>query len=208
MKVAVSLLSTGFKNLIHTLALVDTADEIHIDIMDGKFVKEKTINADIVKEIQTPLTKDVHLMIEKPEEYYKDYIKAGADIVTFHVEASYNPSLLIEKIQSTGRKAGIALNPETSVETIINYAGKADRILIMSVHPGRGSQKFISTTLNKLNYLRRLFPAVDIAIDGGISDVTAKRAVKAGANILVSGSYIFKSKNPRKVIELLKMTNF
>lgn len=206
MKIAPSLLATGFKELDRNLSRISNADYVHIDVMDGYFVKEKTIGPEIVAKIKTGLVKDVHLMIQTPEKFVKEYVDAGADLISFHVEACADPSSLIKLLKECGVKVSIALNPETSVEKVLPYLGRVDQVLIMSVHPGRGGQEFIKGSLDKIKTVRRLFPTLDIQVDGGINMDTGFKAAKAGANVLVSGSFIFDS-DCGKTIELLRKTN-
>ena len=206
MKIAPSLLATGFKDLEKNISKISNADYVHIDIMDGYFVNEKTVNHELVGRIKTGLVKDVHLMIQTPEKFVKDYIDAGADLISFHIEACSDPSSLIKYIKSFGVKVSIALNPETSVDKVLNYLGRVDQVLVMSVHPGRSGQEFISGCLDKIRLIRRLFPLLDIQVDGGINFESGFQAAKAGANVLVSGSFIFNS-DCKKTIELLRKTN-
>jgi len=206
MKIAPSLLATGFRDLERNISKISNADYVHIDVMDGYFVSEKTIDHKMVGKIKTGLVKDVHLMIQTPEKFVKDYIDAGADLISFHIEACSDPSSLIKYIKSFGVKVSIALNPETSVDKVLNYLGRLDQVLIMSVHPGRGGQEFISASLDKIRIIRMLFPLLDIQVDGGINLESGLKAAKAGANVLVSGSFIFDS-DCEKTIELLRKTN-
>ena len=206
MKIAPSLLATGFKDLDRNLSRISNADYVHIDVMDGYFVSEKTVDHELVGRIKTGLVKDVHLMIQTPEKFVKDYIDAGADLISFHVEACRDPSSLIKYIKSFGVKVSIALNPETSVDKVLNYLGSVDQVLVMSVHPGRGGQEFISGCLDKIRMIRRLFPLLDIQVDGGINLESGFQAARAGANVLVSGSFIFDC-DCEKTIELLRKTN-
>jgi len=201
-KVAPSILADNFTQ--EAVDKVKSADLIHIDIMDGEFVPTKTVWADLVAELETDLPKDVHLMIMNPEEYIDEFIDAGADSISFHIEATDVPEAVIGLIQSKGVKAGIVINPETSVEKIMPFLEEVDFVLVMSVNPGKGGQSFIEKTLDKVKFIREKFPNLDIEVDGGIDGETAKLAVKAGVNILVSGTYIYSGDTEKKIRELRK----
>lgn len=211
-KVAPSILSADFGNLEDEIKKVEKAgaDLIHIDVMDGHFVPNITIGPLIVKACRkaTKLPLDVHLMIENPDRYIPDFAKAGADIITIHVEASKNLFEDIELIRQNGVKPGVVVNPKTPVETVFPVLDKVNMILIMSVNPGFEGQKFMPEVLQKIKSLksevvcRKL--SVNIEIDGGINLDTAKEAIKAGVNILVAGSAIFYAKDYKKAIKSLR----
>jgi ribulose-phosphate 3-epimerase len=216
-KIAPSLLSADYSRLGEEIRDVETkgADLLHIDVMDGHFVPNITIGPDMVKDIRkvTPLPLDVHLMITNPQEYLLRFESAGADIITFHIEVFIkNKSVDIpglKKIFEAPHKArlGMVINPPTDVEYFKQVVNEVpvDFILVMSVNPGFGGQEFIPEVLDKVRYLRKeLNFKGDIEIDGGINHITAKSAIEAGCNILVAGSYIFKSSNRKRAIQLLK----
>ena len=185
---------------------------IHVDVMDGHFVPNLTMGPPIIKALRkhTKLPFDVHLMISPVHKYIKDYADAGADIITIHPEATKNLKESLDHIKSLGKKVGVSLNPETRTETIKKFLKDINLVLIMSVNPGFGGQKFMPEVLTKIKELKKIKDQdnlfFDIEIDGGINFENSKIAVDAGANILVSGTTIFKSNNGdiKKNIELLK----
>ena len=213
-KISPSILSGDFSQLGKEIKRLEEggADMIHVDVMDGHFVPNLTIGPPVIKSLRkyTDLIFDVHLMISPVHKYIKDYADAGADIITIHPEATKNLVASIEKIKSCKKKVGISLNPETSVEKILPVLELIDLALIMSVNPGFGGQKFIEKVLEKVKILRKEIDSKKlktvIEIDGGINFETAKLAKKAGVDILVSGTTIFKENggNLKKNIELLK----
>ena len=182
------------------------ADWIHCDVMDGVFVPNVSLSAcavdSINKSVNIPL--DVHIMVQNPQKVVQDYVNAGADIITFHIEATEDVLGTIRAIKDCGVKVGISIKPATPVEVLAPYAQLLDMILIMTVEPGYGGQEFIADTLEKIRLARRLFPDKLIEVDGGINAETAKLAVDAGANVLVAGSYIIKSQNRAETVEKLK----
>ena len=182
------------------------ADWIHCDVMDGVFVPNVSLSPSAVnsinKSVNIPL--DVHLMVQNPEKVVQDYANAGADIITFHIEATEDVLGTIRAIKDCGVKVGISVKPATPVETLLPYAELLDMILIMTVEPGYGGQKFITDTVEKIRLAKRLFSDKLLEVDGGINGETAKLAVDAGANVLVAGSYIINSQNRAEKIEKLK----
>jgi ribulose-phosphate 3-epimerase len=210
--VAPSFLSANFLNLEADCKMVNEseADYFHLDVMDGRFVPNITFGPMIIEFIRKTTTKvcDVHLMIVEPEKYVEDFKKAGADILTVHEECCVHLHRNIEQIKSLGMKAGVALNPHTPVEALKEVLDDIDMVLIMSVNPGFGGQKFIPNTLNKIKALRRMIEerglATKIEIDGGVTLENAPVIVKAGADVLVAGNTVFRSKDPKNTIAQLK----
>ena len=202
-KISPSILSCDFSEIGSEIEKLNNsgADLIHIDVMDGHFVPNLTFGPPIISKIRkcSKLPFDVHLMISPVEKYIQDYANAGADIITFHPEATDNIQRTIDVIKSCEKKVGISLNPETPSTVIENYLKEIDLILIMSVNPGFAGQKFMPEVLEKVKFFRSKIENenlnIDIEIDGGIDFETAPLAIKAGANILVSGTTIFKGKN-------------
>ena len=213
-KISPSILSADFSKLeSEIIALTKSgADLIHIDVMDGHFVPNITIGPDIIKSIRkcTTLPFDVHLMIDPVNKYIKNFAEAGADIITVHPEATPDLKNTIEKIKSFGKKVGVSLNPETSIDKVHPVLQFIDLVLIMSVNPGFGGQKFIRETLSKVKTLRKEIDdkklKVEIEMDGGINFENAKDAITAGVDIIVSGTTIFKENdgNLKENIRLLK----
>ena len=213
-KISPSILSADFAKLGDEIKNLEKAgaDLIHIDVMDGHFVPNITIGPDVIHKLRksTSLPFDVHLMISPVDDFIKNFAEAGADIITIHPEATKNLENSIKKIKSYGKKAGVSLNPETSVDKVLPVINLIDLVLIMSVNPGFGGQKFINHTLEKVKILRKEIDlkklALEIEIDGGINFENANLAKKAGVNILVSGTTIFKENggNLKKNIQLLK----
>jgi len=213
-KISPSILSADFSKLGHEIQNLENAeaDLIHIDVMDGHFVPNITIGPEVISKLRkyTSLPFDVHLMISPVHNFIKNFAEAGADIITIHPEATENLVSSIKKIKSYNKKAGVSLNPKTSIDTILPILNLIDLVLIMSVNPGFGGQKFMSETLEKVKILRREIDTkkfkTQIEIDGGINFENAKIAIKAGVDILVSGTTIFKENggNLKKNIQLLK----
>ena len=213
-KISPSILSADFSKLGSEIQNLEKAkaDLIHIDVMDGHFVPNITIGPEVINKLRkyTSLPFDVHLMISPVHNFIKNFADAGADIITIHPEATNDLENSIKKIKSYNKKVGISLNPETPLDKLNNVLDKIDLVLIMSVNPGFGGQKFIENTLNKIKKLRlkidQLKLKVEIEVDGGINFENSKSIIKAGADILVSGSTIFKSNegNIKKNIEILK----
>ena len=210
--IAPSLLAADFSILADEINRVETAGAkyLHLDIMDGAFVPNITFGPELVASIRkcTDLFFDVHLMIKRPERYVDRFVKAGADIITFHYEACDNPVSVIHFIHSYEMKAGIAISPNTPVELLYPIINHVDMALIMTVEPGFGGQALIPETLDKVHALRRYASErgidLDIEVDGGIKPENVGLATSAGANIIVAGSSIFKSKKTRTVIQTMK----
>ena len=213
-QISPSILSADLSQLANEIKRLEDggADMIHVDVMDGHFVPNLTIGPPVIKSLKkhSSILFDVHLMISPVHKYIKAYADAGADIITIHPEATNDINSSISLIKELNKKVGVSLNPETKVDIIIEHLDKIDLVLIMSVNPGFGGQKFMPEVLTKVEELKNLRTAkdldFDIEIDGGINFENSKMAIRAGANILVSGTTIFKSNNGdiKKNIELLK----
>ena len=210
-KVSPSILSADFANLgAEVKKVVDAgAEYVHIDVMDGTFVPEITLGAGIVKAIRpvTDAVFDVHLMVEHPDTQIESFIKAGADIITFHVEAAKHPHRVVQAIHAAGCKAGISLNPGTPVAMVEELLADVDLVLVMSVNPGYGGQKFIPASLSKLRRLRAALDAcgsqAELEVDGGVTEANAQEIIEAGATVLVAGSAVYKSKDIKATIKAL-----
>ena len=214
-QISPSILSADFSQLGNEIKRLEEggADMIHVDVMDGHFVPNLTIGPPVIKALRKhcSLKFDVHLMISPVHEYIESYANAGADIITIHPEATQNLSNSIKKIKDLKKKVGISLNPESKIELIDEFIDKIDLVLIMSVNPGFGGQKFMPEVLDKIKKLKQIQQEknlnFDIEIDGGINFENCKIAIDAGANILVSGTTVFKSNGGdiKKNIDLLKL---
>lgn len=211
-KIAPSILSADFSNLIHDVLKVERggADLLHIDVMDGHFVPNITIGPLIVEALRpkSNLIFDVHLMIENPDAYIPAFAKAGADIISVHSEACRHLHRTIQNIKSHGIKAAVALNPATSLESLEYIIEDIDMVLLMSVNPGFGGQSFIKNTLSKIKRLREMADSrgldLDIEVDGGINLNNIRQVVEAGANVLVAGSAIFGAENVEDTVRKFK----
>ena len=213
-KISPSILSADFSQLGNEIKRLEDggADMIHVDVMDGHFVPNLTIGPPVIKALRnyTKLPFDVHLMIAPVHKYIKNYAEAGADIITIHPEATDNLKESINHIRELGKKVGVSLNPNTKIDIIKEFFSEINLILIMSVHPGFGGQKFIPEVLVKIKELKKIKDQqnfnFDIEVDGGINFDNSKLAIEAGANILVSGTTIFKNNNGniKKNIDTLK----
>ena len=214
-QISPSILSADFSQLGNEIKRLEDggADMIHVDVMDGHFVPNLTMGPPIIKALRpyTKLTFDVHLMISPVHKHIQDYANAGADIITIHPEATENLKKTIRHIKSLNKKVGVSLNPETKINLITDLLNEIDLVLIMSVNPGFGGQKFMPKVLEKIKELKKIKDqkdlGFDIEIDGGINFSNSKLAIEAGANILVSGTTIFKNNNGniKKNIDLLKL---
>ena len=214
MKIAPSILSADFGRLAEEVKAVEAAgaDYIHVDVMDGRFVPNITIGPLVTEAVRkaTKLPLDVHLMIVEPEKYIDDFAKAGASIITVHVETCPHLHRTLDQIRKAGAKPSVVLNPSTSLSAIEEILGEVTQVLVMSVNPGFGGQSFIPFTLEKVRRLKGMLDAkglgskVDIEVDGGINPQTAKQVVAAGANVLVAGNAVFKEQDYRAAIAALR----
>jgi ribulose-phosphate 3-epimerase len=210
-KIAPSILSADFSNLGEEIKAIEKAGAhyIHIDVMDGSFVPNITLGNEVIKSLRpvSNLVFDVHLMINNPDNHIAAFAKAGADIITIHAEAVTHLDRSVSLIKSFGKKAGVSIVPSTHEDVLDYVLENLDLVLVMTVNPGFGGQKFLTSQLNKISNFRKKINAIDkkidLEVDGGINQETAKLAIAAGADVLVSGSYIFGSSNYSKAIQSL-----
>ncbi len=208
-KIAPSLLAADFANLEKEIKDIKNADFVHLDIMDGQFVPNISFGIPVIKALRkhSDLVFDVHLMIKNPLRYIKAFADAGADIITFHVEADDNIEETINEIKACGKKCGIVLSPDTEAEAVIPYLDMVDMILIMSVYPGFGGQKYIPSSADKLRKVKEYIGSreIDLEIDGGITAENVSLVIDAGANVIVAGTSVFGKEDRFKAIEDLRL---
>lgn len=211
-KIAPSILSADFANLERDIQKIAAADYVHVDVMDGVFVPNISIGIPVLQSIRkvTDMFLDVHLMITEPIRYVEQFCDAGADLVTVHVEAdtAENIHKAIDAIHAKGKKAGIVLKPKTPAEAVLPYLEKVELILVMTVEPGFGGQKFMADMMPKVSAIRKLIdeknPACELEVDGGVAPDTCKTCIEAGANVLVAGSAVYKAEDIPARIALLR----
>ena len=205
-KISPSILASDYANLETELKRICNSDLIHIDVMDGHFVPNITIGAPVIKALKRvcDIPFDVHLMISNPIDYVEDFAAAGADIICFHTESNSDTQKTIEKILSLGKKAALAVKPKTEIDAVIPFLDKLSMVLVMTVEPGFGGQSFMESVMPKIEKIREINKDIDIEVDGGINEETIKIAAKAGANVFVAGSAVFRCDEPNEMINKLR----
>ena len=210
-KISPSILSADFANLARDIGRIETADYVHVDVMDGLFVPNISIGIPVVKSIRpiTSLPLDVHLMIDRPVRYVEQFCDAGADIVTCHVEADTEENIheALHKIHAKGKKAGVVVKPKTPAGAVLPFIDEVEMILVMTVEPGFGGQKFMADMMPKVQtirgYIDAMNPACELEVDGGVDPTTCKLCIASGANVLVAGSAVYKAEDiPARIAEL------
>lgn len=210
-KIAPSILSADFANLERDIHRIATADYVHVDVMDGLFVPNLSIGIPVVQSIRkvTTLPLDVHLMIVQPVRYVEQFCDAGADLVTVHVEADSEEQIqeAIRRIHARGKRAGVVLKPKTPAEAVLPFLDHVELVLVMTVEPGFGGQKFMADQMEKVSAIRALIdqrnPSCELEVDGGVDPVTCKTCIAAGANVLVAGSAVYRAEDiPARIQEL------
>ncbi|CCG25141.1 D-ribulose-5-phosphate 3-epimerase [Candida orthopsilosis Co 90-125] len=212
-----SILASDFANLgCNCKKVVDTGDVdwLHLDVMDGHFVPNISFGAPVIESLRKqfprdngkPIVFDCHMMVSDPEQWIEDIAKAGGDSYTFHYEATKDPAAVITKIKKHGLKAAMGIKPNTPVEAVYPYANDLDMVLVMTVEPGFGGQKFMQDMMPKVETLREKYPHLDIEVDGGLGRETVRPAAYAGANVIVAGTSVFKAEDPKEVTSFLKQT--
>lgn len=206
MLIAPSLLAADFSALGEEIEKIKDADLLHIDVMDGVFVPNISIGPDVVAAIRdkSKLVFDVHLMIINPLKYIERFVKAGADQITFHIESDDNAEDVIAEIHKHGINAGIAIKPATPVSVLAPFAAKLHTVIVMSVEPGFGGQAMIPETLAKIKEIKKLNPNILVEVDGGVNRQTAALCRENGADVLISGTGVFRAENPKKEIDFLR----
>ncbi len=206
MKISPSILASDYANLERELGRISASDYIHVDVMDGHFVPNISIGAPVTAAAKRVCSVpfDVHLMISDPLFYAEDFAKAGADIICFHVESESDTDKTIDKILSLGKKAALAVKPKTKIDAVFPFLDRLSMVLVMTVEPGFGGQSFMEEVMPKIRRLRDMGYAGDIEVDGGINPETVRIAARAGANVFVAGSAVFKSSNPAETISILR----
>lgn len=204
-----SLLAADFGNLAAEILRAESsgADQIHLDIMDAHFVPNLSFGPDVVAlaaKVAPGFYRNVHLMLSRPDLYLDAFAKAGAQTIQIHVESDCDLHVELKRIRAMGLKNAIVLNPETPVEKMLPYLDEVDEVLVMTVHPGYGGQKFIADCLSKVRFLREKRPRLDIMVDGGVNAETAELSIEAGANMLVAGSYLFRQRDMKAAVESMK----